>query len=408
MPVFIFRVIDEQDQVVSGTLSAPNITTAQQRLNLVYKSVLQVGEKEDTSSQDLISFRRSPRVKFENLAIYCRQLSVMVNAGIAINRAFRFCARGEDQNLNVVMQRVANDIEEGKSIAKALGEQPRVFNPLFVGLVKAGEASGCLDTTLKKLSDLLEKNVAMQKRVQSALAYPAVIAVVSVAVAMFFTFYIMPAMLPVFSSLGVELPMATRILILIATTARNPYISVPLAIAAAVGLFMLFNFYSKLDKAPEVRYMVDTQLMRIPVLGQLITLSAQSKVMFTLATLLDAGVSLAEALHTVEDVANNEVLARKIKWGREALLNGASVYQAFHQHQLMAPMALQMVKVGEETGTLSDMMARVGALYEEDVEHQLEALASLIEPIIMAIMGLVVGFITIASFLPLVHLLKDL
>ncbi len=406
MASFIFKVIDERDQVVSGTLSAPTLALAQERLKAVYKNVLVVEEQKSGSSA--VAFKRSPRVKIESLSIYCRQLAVMVNAGIAVNRALRFCSRGEDHNLNLVMTRVADEVESGKSVSQALSEQPRVFGNIFIALVKAGETSGSLDVSLKKLADLLEKTVGLQKRIQATLAYPAVIFVVCIAVVAFFTFYIMPQMVPMFESMSVDLPLPTKIMMWTATTLQNPWVSGPLAVSAVVGSILLFNAYQNLDKAPELRYYVDSYILRLPVLGPLIRLATQSRILFTLATLLDAGVSLTESLLVVEKVANNEVYSRRIRWGREALLQGSSVFAALESHEVFSMMALQMIKVGEETGTLAEMVRRIGQMYEEDVEHQLDQMSSLIEPLIMAFMGLIVGFITIASFLPMVQLLQNL
>lgn len=406
MASFIFKVIDERDQVVSGTLSAPTLALAQERLKAVYKNVLVVEEQKAGGS--VVALKRSPRVKIESLSIYCRQLAVMVNAGIAVNRALRFCSRGEDNNLNIVMTRVADEVESGKSVSQALSEQPRVFGNIFIALVKAGETSGSLDVSLKKLADLLEKTVGMQKRVQATLAYPAVIFVVCIAVVAFFTFYIMPQMIPMFESMSVDLPLPTKIMMWTATTLQNPWVSGPLAVGSVIGSILLFNAYQNLDKAPELRYYVDSYILRLPVIGPLLRLATQSRILFTLATLLDAGVSLTESLLVVEKVANNEVYSRRIRWGREALLQGSSVFAALESHEVFSMMALQMIKVGEETGTLAEMVRRIGEMYEEEVEHQLDQMASLIEPLIMAFMGSVVGFITIASFLPMVQLLQNL
>lgn len=193
-----------------------------------------------------------------------------------------------------------------------------------------------------------------------------------------------------------------------ATTLQNPWVSGPLAVGAVVGSILLFNAYQNLDKAPEIRYYVDSYILRVPVIGPLFRLSTQARILFTLATLLDAGVSLTESLLVVEKVANNEVYSRRIRWGREALLQGSSVFASLESHEVFNMMALQMIKVGEETGTLAEMVRRIGQMYEEEVEHQLDQLSSLIEPLIMAFMGLVVGFITVASFLPMVQLLQNL
>lgn len=407
MANFIFKVIDERDQVVSGALNAPTLQAAQERLKSVYKSVLVVEEQRAGGPSSSVALMRSPRVKTESLSVYCRQLAVMVSSGIAVNRALRFCSRGEDHNLNLVMTRVADEVESGKSVSVALAEQPRVFGNIFVALVKAGETSGSLDTALRKLADLLEKTVGMQKKVQSTLAYPAVILVVCVCVVAFFTFYIIPQMIPIFESMSVELPLPTRIMLAIANTAKNPWFTIPLVIGLVVGVILSFHLYQNLDKTPEIRFQVDSYLLRIPVIGPLLRLSTQARILFTLATLLDSGVSLTESLQVVERVANNEVYSRRLRWSREALLQGASVFNALESHEVFNPMALQMIKVGEETGTLAEMVRRIGMMYEEDVEHTLDQLSSLIEPLIMAVMGVVVGFITVASFLPMIQLLNS-
>lgn len=409
MAAFVFSVIDESDNIINGTLNAPSVDVAKMRLTKVYKQVLSIREKEIAASTSLpVAFRHTPRVKKEDLAVYCRQMAVMVQAGISINRALRFCAQGENQNLNLVMNRAADAVESGKSLSQALSDQATVFGQVFIALVKAGETSGSLDVALGKLSDLLEKQVTMQKRVQSTLAYPAVIGVVCVAVVCFFVFYIMPMMIPMFTGMGVQLPPTTRFLIWSTETLRNPVVAVPLGVTLAVGVGLATTFANNLSRTPELRYQVDTFLLRIPVLGELLHLAASARVLYTMATLLDAGVALAEVLSTTERVANNEVVGRRIKAAREALLSGASVFRSFEMYEVFAPMALQMIKVGEETGTLSDMVRRVGRLYEDEVDHQLDTLASLIEPLIMAVMGLVVGFITISSFLPMVQLLNNL
>lgn len=407
MANFIFKVIDERDQVVSGTLNAPNLQVAQDRLKTVYKSILAVEEQRSMGPSSAIAYKSSPRVKVDSMAVYCRQLAVMVTAGIAVNRALRFCSRGEDRNLNLVMSRVADEVESGKSVSVAMAEQPRVFGNIFIALVKAGETSGSLDTSLKKLADLLEKTVGMQKKVQSTLAYPAVIFVVCIAVICFFTFYIMPQMTPIFISMNVELPLPTRIMLAFANAAQNPYIAGPVVLLFILGTIGAFHIYQNLDKTPEIRYQVDSYLLRIPVVGPLLRLSTQARVLFTLATLLDSGISLSEALQVVEKVANNEVYSRRIRWSREALLQGSSIFTALESHEVFNTMALQMIKVGEETGTLAEMVRRIGSMYEEDVEHILDQLSSLIEPLIMAFMGLAVGFITIASFMPMIQLLQS-
>ncbi|MGE0492009.1 MAG: type II secretion system F family protein [Vulcanimicrobiota bacterium] len=407
MGLYVFKAIDCEDEFIHGSMRGPSAEWVTQRLMEVHKRVLLVEEKRERGASGL-GLQVAPRVKKDNLAVYCRQMATMVNAGISVNRAVRFCSQGEDVRLNVVMNNVANEIEEGASVSQAFDTYRKTFGDVFVALSKAGEDSGTLDSTLRRLADLLEKTVRMQKKVQSTMAYPAVIAVVCVGVLLLFTFYIIPMMVPVFTDLGVSLPWPTRLLVWIATMAAKPAVGVPIFGCMAFGFFALHKIYQNLDNAPHLRYQIDHWVIKIPVLGPLLELSAQARVLFTMSTMLDAGVSLAEVLGTVQRVASNAVLASKLKWAREELLNGAGIYTALQKYDAFNPMALQMVKVGEETGTLDRMLGKVGAMYEAQVDHQLEVLSSLIEPLIMAVMGTIVGFITVASFLPMIQLLNNL
>lgn len=407
MATFTFKAVDENDRVIQGTLNAPSENLAMLRLKKVYKNVLVLREEQMVQGTTTV-FQSSPRVSYEALAVYTRQLAVMIEAGISINRALRFLTQGDSQNLNLVLARVAEGVEQGKSLSKSMAEQPRVFNDTYVAMVKAGETSGGLDMALKKLADLMEKVVTMKKRIQSTFAYPAVIFVVCLAVICLFVFYILPMMLPVFLSMGVTLPWPTRLLVWIVTTARDPRVMVPIGILFAIGLYILITVMRNSRNTPQLKYVIDLNILKIPVAGKLLMLNDQSRVLYTMATLLDAGVSLTDVLSTLELIAGNQVLTQKLGWARRSMLDGASVFRAFEMHDAFPQTCLQMIKVGEETGNLSDMVRRIGRLYEEDVEIQLDNLASMLEPLIMAVMGSIVGFVAIAAFMPMVELLQNL
>ncbi|MCA9791047.1 MAG: type II secretion system F family protein [Candidatus Eremiobacteraeota bacterium] len=381
---------------------------AKDRLNQVYPRVLFVQEQEEAPAARSIQFKLSPSVKIENLSLYTRQLAAMVNGGISVNRAFHFVARGEDQRLNVVMEKVANAIEGGKSVSQALDEQPRVFGETYIALTKAGETSGTLDVTLNKLARLLEKNVTLKKRIQATFAYPTVIGVVAVGIIALFVFYIVPMLLPMFDSVGIELPWPTKVLIYGSRALSNPWIAIP-GILLIVGFFSAsFWLLAESDRAPALRFAFDQNILRVPVVGKLISLGISARVLYTMSTMLSAGVMLGEVLKTCESVAGNRVYQQKLKHSRESLLSGVSLFDSLTLYEVFAPTALQMIKVGEETGRLDDLISRVAKLYEDDLEIQLDNLASLIEPLIMAVMGAVVGFVVIASFLPMIQLVQNL
>lgn len=408
MATFTFKAVDENDRVIQGTLNAPSENLAMLRLKKVYKNVLVLREEMVSNTSGATVFQSSPKVSYEALAVYTRQLATMIEAGIGINRCLRFLTQGESQNLNLVLARVAEGVEQGKSLSKSMGEQPRVFNDTYVAMVKAGETSGGLDMALKKLADLMEKTVTMKKRIQSTFAYPAVIFVVCCAVIGLFVFYILPLMLPVFLSMGVTLPWPTRLLVFVVNTARDPRVMVPVGIISAIAVYVAVTVFRNSKNTPQLKYMIDLNILKIPVAGKLLMLNDQSRVLYTMATLLDAGVSLTDVLSTLELIAGNQVLTQKLGWARRSMLDGASVFRAFEMHDAFPQTCLQMIKVGEETGNLADMVRRIGRLYEEDVEIQLDNMASMLEPLIMAFMGTLVGFVAIAAFMPMVELLANL
>lgn len=380
---------------------------AKDRLNQAYPRLLLIQEKEEAVRTD-VAFRTSPAVRVESLCLYTRQMAAMINGGIAINRAVRFVARGDDKRLNQVMNGVADAVEGGKSLSQALATQPRVFNDTYVALVRAGETAGNLDVSLNRLSTLLEKTVALKKRVQSTFAYPCVIGVVAMGIVALFVFYIVPMLLPMFDSVGIELPWPTRMLILFSTTLSDPRIAVPLALLVVGGFSGLVFLYNETERAPGFRTWIDQTVLKLPIVGELVELSTAARVLYTMSTMLAAGVMLVEVIKTCETVAGNRVMARKLRDTKDALLSGVGLYDSMSMYEVFAPTALQMIKVGEETGRLDDLVQRVGKMYEDDVDLQLDNLASMIEPIIMAFMGVIVGFVVIASFLPMIQLIQQL
>ena len=408
MKSYLFKAVDHADNVVQGTLRAPSLGVAKDRLGQVYPRVLFVEEQEEAGVARSINFRLSPSVKIENLSLYTRQLAAMVNGGISINRAFHFVAKGEDHRLNACMERVATSIEGGKSVSQALAEQPRVFGDTYIALTKAGETSGSLDVILNKLASLLEKNVTLKKRVQSTFAYPAVIAVVAISIIGLFVFYIVPMLLPMFDSVGIALPWPTLVLIHGSRLMSNPYVSIPLVLSVVIVLAACFWLASESDRAPAIKFAFDQNVLKVPVLGKLLKVAISARILYTMSTMLSSGVMLAEVLITCENVAGNRVFSQKVKHARESLLSGVSLYDSLTLYEVFEPTALQMIKVGEETGRLDDLVGRVAKLYEEDLEIQLDNLASLIEPLIMAVMGVVVGFVVVASFLPMIQLVQNL
>ncbi|CAN0057166.1 unnamed protein product [Phaeothamnion confervicola] len=401
MPHFFFRVLDVTDKVIQGSLDAPSESLANERLKKIYKKVISLREEEIVAGAAVS--KKGPRVKLEPLSLYTRQLAVMLNAGISINRVLRFLTQGEDVNMNLISACLAESVEGGNSLSMAMSEQPRCFNPTYVALVRAGEKSGRLERALLKLADLQEKIVKLKKRMVSTFAYPAVIGLVCALNAALFVFYIIPIMLPLFSSLNVVLPWPTRVVLWTTEVVHEPVFLGGLAllslISAVVGLKMWRNSRS--------RYWIDLSLTRLPVFGHLITLNTSARVLYTMATLLDAGVGLPDCLVILSEVAGNLVTSERLKNARGAMLDGNSVFRSMQMFDVFPSTALQMLKVGEESGRLSEMVGRIAIIFEEDTDTQLDRFAALVEPLLMGVMGSLVAFIVLATFLPVISLISQ-
>ncbi|MEW6282051.1 MAG: type II secretion system F family protein [Candidatus Eremiobacterota bacterium] len=406
MATFRFKALDMNDKVVEGSVHADGLQMAQTRLRKIYKSVLEISEQ-DTSILDRIG-RESIRVPLDSLSIYTRQLATMIGAGISIHRSVRFLGKGDCKPLNTILAKVSIAIEGGKPLSRALQEHPKIFSEVYIALVKAGETSGRLEVALNKLSLLLEKSVRIRKRVQATFAYPSVLAVCCLAIICLFVFYVVPMMRPIFEQAGVTLPLVTRILIWMVDTAKNP-ILMGAIIVTTLGAFVGIRFVlNSMGENSPFRIWFDENVLKIPLVGAVIRLSTHARVMYTMSTMMDAGISIAESLESVERVAGNSSIRIRLKRARASLMDGMSLGGSLEKHEAFGRAAIQMIKVGEESGKVSDMMSRVAKLYEDEAEMMMDTMASAIEPLMLAVMGFIVGFITLACFMPMVQFISEL
>lgn len=390
---------------MEGTIEAPSALVARTRLRQDYPSVLSV--EEHHSVEEMRAARRR-RLSAEELCMAVRQIATMMAAGIPLARSLRVVAGGGSAALNDVFTSMSLQVEAGMAFSKAMRRHPAVFDDVFVRIVESGEVSGRMDTVLSKLADLEEKSVRLRKKLVASFTYPAVLGATALATLSVFIFYVLPLMQPVFHSLGVELPLATRMVLAFATAVRNPWIVGPSLLMAVALAAAGYVAYKNLYRSQEFRFLIHGLVLRIPIMGGLLEKSTVSRILFTLSTLLESGVSLGPSLSVVEKVAGNEVMARRMGQARKAMVAGGGVYESLQVSGAFPEMVLQMIRAGEEAGSMEIMMRRVSVMYEEEVDLALGTLATSLEPLILIGMGVVVGFITLASFLPMVKLLSEL
>jgi type IV pilus assembly protein PilC len=337
------------------------------------------------------------RVKLKDLAVFSRQFATMINSGLSLLRALNILSeQTENTLLAKTIGTLRDDVERGSSLSASMSKHPKVFNTLFVAMVRAGETGGQLDTVLMRVADNFEADYRLRQKVKSAMTYPIVVAGIAGLLVTIMLLFVVPTFANMFTGLGGTLPLPTKILL---TLSQKAKILVPLAIVLSVGSFFIYKRL-RLTSA-EARLRFDKAKLRIPIFGDLFQKVAVSRFTRTLALLLRAGVPVLQALDIVAESTGNEVLARAAGDIKESVRSGESMSSPLAKHAVFPPMVVQMIAVGEDTGALDAMLDKISDFYDQEVESTTEQLTSLIEPIMIAVLGGVVGAMVIALYMPM-------
>ncbi|MEO8031471.1 MAG: type II secretion system F family protein [Gemmatimonadota bacterium] len=343
-----------------------------------------------------ISFARKPGIKTRDLVIFTRQFATMINAGLPLVQSLDILAKQtENKALADVTRQVVFDVESGHTLADAFSKHPKAFPDLYVNMVAAGEAGGILDTILLRLATFLEKSDALIRKVKGAMVYPAVIfSVAGIAVAVLLIFVI-PTFQNMFASVNLELPLPTRIVIGASNLLLHYWW---VLIAVAVGSFFgIKSYYATSDG----RKRIDTLMLNFPVLGDLLRKSAVSRFTRTLGTLISSGVSILDGLEITAKTAGNRVIHDAVMESRQSIAGGETIAAPLEKSKVFPPMVISMISVGESTGGLDEMLSKIADFYDEEVDVAVSALLSLMEPIMIVVLGVVVGGMVVAMYLPI-------
>lgn len=342
-------------------------------------------------------FQKQGKVTPADIAVFSRQLATMLTAGIPLVQAFDIVGNGHD---NPAMQKlilaIKADVEGGTSLADALGRHPLHFDDLFVNLVTAGEQAGALETLLDKIATYKEKTEAIKKKIKKAMTYPAAVLVVAAIVTTILLIFVIPEFESLFQGFGADLPGFTRMVIDLSQFLRSQGIWVALGVGAAIGSYIYMYKRSK-----KLRMMQDRMMLKIPILGPILEKSAIARFARTLSTMFAAGVPLVEGLESVAGATGNIVYEVAVLEIKDEVATGSRLQQCMENTELFPNMVIQMIAVGEESGSLDEMSAKVADFYEEDVDNAVDNLSSLLEPMIMAILGVLVGGLVVAMYLPI-------
>ncbi|HKX16565.1 MAG TPA: type II secretion system F family protein [bacterium] len=335
-------------------------------------------------------------VRLKDLTVFTRQLATMINAGLTIIASLAILqAQATSQRLREILGKVRGEVEGGLPLSDSLGSHPEAFNQLYVNMVRAGETGGALDDVLGRLSTFLEKELALRQKIKSAMVYPILIASAAVGIVGFIVFFILPKFVNVFQDLGVPLPLPTRFLIWVTVASRQYWYVFPLVFIVAV---YGFRYYIG---TPSGRVWFDGFKLKMPLFGPVNRNVVMARFCRTLGTLIHSGVPILHALDVVSKATSNVVLIKAIDAVRTSIREGETISGPLQQSGIFPPMVVQMVAVGERTGALDSMLAKVADFYDTEVEYAVAALTSVLEPMLIMVMGGIVGFIVISFYLPL-------
>ncbi len=394
MPAFTYTARTVNGDLKTATIEAPSREDVVAQLRRQRLSVVKVDEESKPK-------RAKGSIKMRDIVIFTRQFSTMINAGLPLVQALDILAKQtENKVLADVTRAVVFDVESGHTVADALAKHPKAFSDLYVNMVAAGEAGGILDTILMRLATFMEKNDALVRKVKGAMIYPGVIMSVAGFAILVLLLFVIPVFEDMFASVGLPLPLPTRIVIAMSKFLKNYW----WLIGAAIGvLAFLFKKYYATSSGMLV---VDRILLRVPILGDVLRKSAVSRFTRTLGTLISSGVSILDGLEITAKTAGNRVIQDAIMQSRASIAGGDTIAAPLQKSAVFPNMVISMIAVGEQTGGLDEMLTKIADFYDEEVDAAVGGLLSLLEPIMIVFLGVVVGGMVVAMYLPIFDMIN--
>ncbi|GDX86694.1 type II secretion system protein F [Gemmatimonadota bacterium] len=395
MPNYSYTARDQKGAITTDTMVAGNRADVIQQLR---KRRLHIVKIEEASKS-----RQKPvgAIAMRDVVIFTRQFSTMINAGLPLVQALEILSKQTaNKALAAVAREVVFDVESGHTVADALAKHPKAFSDLYVNMVAAGEAGGILDTILMRLATFMEKNDALMRKVKSAMVYPSVIFAVAAMAISVLLIFVIPVFQNMFASVNLVLPLPTRIVILLPEILKQGWWMF------GVGGYVGFLGFKRYVATPNGRLQVDKLLLNLPVLGDLLRKSAVSRFTRTLGTLLSSGVSILDGLEITAKTAGNRVIQDAIMASRSSIAGGDTIAAPLAESRVFPPMVISMIAVGEQTGGLDEMLTKIADFYDDEVDAAVGGLLALLEPLIVICLGVVVGGLVVAMYLPIFDMIN--
>jgi type IV pilus assembly protein PilC len=399
MPVFKYSAVNNTGEVIQGRYTAGDKVEILRMIR--EKQYHPTMIKELVEGKDIKSFDFLNRVKIKDIAVFCRQFHAMLNAGVAIIQCLEILKQQtENKKLKAVITEVCENVRKGNSFSESLKSHRDIFPEILVNMVEAGEVSGTLDSVMNRMAVHFEKDNKIKTKIKGTMVYPIILSIVAVGVIIFLLTFVMPTFIGMFESSGVKLPAPTRLLLAMSNGIRGYWYIFLLIIA---GTVYIVRRYITTDKG---RYAFDGFKLKIPVINTTLKKIATARFTRTLSTLMSSGIPLLQAMEVVARVVGNKVVATGIMNAREELQKGAGLAGPIKKMGIFPPMVDSMIKIGEESGTLDEILEKTANFYDDEVEAELQKLVTLIEPLLIVVMGGAVGFIVISIALPMFDMLQ--
>lgn len=393
MALYKYIAKNKDAQTVSGMLEAKTQGEAEVILrgkNLIIISLTQ------SQAKGLLKKKLSQKVALDDLVVFSRQLATMIDSGMTVVASLDILrAQTENRAFAEIIFRIGQDVEAGKSFCDAVAQYPTAFSDFYINMIKAGETSGTLDTVLERLAVYLEKTAALRRKIQASLVYPSVIVSMAVLITAVLLIKVVPTFKSIFETLGGKLPLPTQILILVSDIFRRFFL---ILLIIAVIFFILLKRYIATKRG---RYKFDKLILKLPVFGTLFLKGAVARFARTFSTLVKSGIPILNALEIVARTAGNKVIEEAVENSRQAVRQGESISGPLEKSKVFPIMVVRMIGVGEKTGELEKMLGKIADFYEDQVDTAVSGLTSIIEPVVIAFLGIVIGGIVMALFLPI-------
>jgi type IV pilus assembly protein PilC len=391
-----YSVRDRAGKVVSGKLEADSPASVAAKLKQMGYAPISISQSKAGMKTEINIPGFGKKVKLKDLAVMSRQFATMINSGLSMLRSLTILSeQTENKELARVLNEVAKDVETGIALSASLAKHPAVFPPLLVNMVRAGEVGGFLDSVLLQVATNYEAEVKLRGKVKSAMTYPVVVFVMAILAVVGMLLFIVPVFAEMFETLGGELPAPTRLLVFMSDMLK---VFAPFLVVGGIAGFFVWG---KVKRTERVRNFVDPLKLRIPVFGPLFQKIALSRFARNLGTMMHSGVPILQSLEIVSDTTGNIVLARAIRDVQESVRSGESIAGPLSNHPVFPPMVVQMMSVGEDTGALDNMLHKISEFYDQEVEATTESLTALIEPLMIAFLGGIIGSMIIALYMPI-------